>query len=117
MRGAEGRVVTTGRAVGILAAVVVAGACRGGPREVSVLAGVNGFDPWRVEAHEGEALVLVVTRTTDDTCATEIEIPDAGVRAPLPLLKPVRVELTPKHKGTLRFSCAMKMFQGEIDVR
>jgi plastocyanin domain-containing protein len=93
------------------------GACHSGPREVSIRAGVNGFDPWRIEARQGETLVLLVTRTTDDTCATELVIPEAGVNAPLPLGKPTRVELTPKGKGTLRFSCAMKMFQGEIDVR
>jgi plastocyanin domain-containing protein len=101
----------------VLAAALAAGGCRGGPREVAVRAGVNGFDPWRIEARVGEPLVLVVTRTSDDTCATELVIPDAGVNAQLPLGKPVRVELTPSRSGTLRFSCAMKMFQGEIDVK
>ncbi len=104
-----------------LAAVAVAaflGGCRGGsPGEVAVRVGRNGFDPARIEARAGKALVLVVTRTTDDTCATEIVIPDAGVKAALPLGKPVRVELVPARSGTLRFSCAMKMFQGEIDVK
>jgi plastocyanin domain-containing protein len=91
-------------------------ACRSGPREVQVKVGANGFDPWRIEARQGEKLVLVLTRTTDDTCATEIVIPDAGVNTPLPLGTPVRVELTPDRAGTLRFSCAMKMLQGQIDV-
>jgi plastocyanin domain-containing protein len=100
-----------------LAVVLAAGGCRGGPREVAVKAGVNGFDPWRIEARAGEPLVLVVTRTTDDTCATELVIPEAGVDAQLPLWKPVRVELTPSRSGTLRFACARKTFQGEIDVK
>jgi plastocyanin domain-containing protein len=101
----------------VLAAALLAGGCRGGPREVAVEAGVNGFRPWRIEARVGEPLVLLVTRTTDDTCATELVIPEAGVDAPLPLGKPVRVELTPSRGGTLRFSCARKTFQGEIDVK
>lgn len=106
-------------ALAALTAVLVlssAPACRSGPREVRVTAGVNGFDPWRIEARRGEKLVLVITRTTDDTCATELVIPEAGVNAKLPLGQPVRVELTPERAGKLRFSCAMKMFQGEIDV-
>ncbi len=94
-----------------------AAACRSGPREVPVTVGVNGFDPWRIEARRGERLVLRVTRTTDQTCATELVIPEAGVNAPLPLGQAVRVELTPGHSGKLRFSCAMRMVQGEIDVQ
>jgi plastocyanin domain-containing protein len=91
-------------------------ACQPRPREVAMTVGVNGFDPWRVEARAGIPLNLVITRTSDDTCATEIVIPEAGVNAPLPLGKPVRVTVTPAHAGKLRFSCAMKMLQGEIDV-
>jgi plastocyanin domain-containing protein len=83
---------------------------------VAVTVGVNGFDPWRIDARSGRPLVLVITRTTDDTCATEIVIPGAGLNVPLPLGKPVRVELTPQKAGKLRFSCGMRMFQGEIDV-
>ncbi len=91
-------------------------ACRPSSTEVRVTAGVNGFDPWRIQARAGKPLVLVITRTTDDTCATEIVIPGAQVNVPLPLGKPVRVEFTPSRAGTLRFACAMKMFQGEIEV-
>jgi plastocyanin domain-containing protein len=108
------------RAYSLLAVLVAALApagCRRAPAEVAISVGVNGFDPWRIEARAGKPLVLVITRTTDDTCATEIVIPDAGLKAPLPLGKPVRLELTPGKAGKLRFSCAMKMFQGEIDVQ
>jgi len=102
----------------VLGGVLALGGChRTGPDEVAVKVGVNGFDPWRIEARAGKPLVLVITRTTDETCATEIVIPDAGLNVPLPLGKPVRVELTPARAGTLRFSCAMKMFQGEIDAK
>ncbi len=108
------------RAYSLLAVLVAAlspAGCRRAPAEVAISVGVNGFDPWRIDARAGKPLVLVLTRTTDDTCATEIVIPDAGLKVPLPLGKPVRVELTPGKAGKLRFSCAMKMFQGEIDVR
>ena len=75
-------------------------ACRPGPKEVAVTVGVNGFDPWRIQARAGKPLVLAITRTTDDTCATEIVIPGAGKSVPLPLGKPVRVELTPDGRAS-----------------
>ncbi len=100
----------------LLGAVLALSGCRPGTREVTMTVGANGFDPWRVEARAGQPLVLVITRTTDETCAKEIVVPDAGLNVPLPLGQPVRVSLVPARTGKLRFSCAMKMFQGEIDV-
>jgi plastocyanin domain-containing protein len=104
------------------AALALAGvgvACRegGSGGEVAVTVGRNGFEPWRIPARKGTQLVLVVTRTSEETCATELVIPEAGVNVPLPLGKAVRVVLTPGRTGELRFSCAMRMFGGVIDVR
>ncbi len=107
----------------LLAAALLAApaaGCRRGPREgdpVAITVTRNGFEPWKVRATRGKPLVLLVTRTTDETCATEIVIPEAGVTAPLPLGKTVRIEFTPSRSGELRYSCAMKMVQGVIDVR
>ena len=77
----------------------------------------NGYEPWRVEARAGVPLTLVVTRTTDETCATELVLPEYGIDRKLPLNEPVTITFTPARTGTLRYSCAMKMFQGQIDVR
>lgn len=107
-------------AVGILIALGVAAGCHRGPaagEPVKMTVTKNGYEPWQIPARKGERLVLLVTRTTDETCATELVIPEAGVNAPLPLGREVRIELTPQKTGALRFSCAMKMFQGVIDVR
>ena len=95
-------------------------ACRGGPvagEPVQVKVTANGYEPWRIPARKGEKLTLVVTRTTDQTCATEIVIPELGMNVPLPLGQPVKIELTPQRTGELKFACAMKMFQGVIEVR
>ncbi len=86
-----------------------------GPIHIAVTK--NGFEPWKVHAAKGRPITLVVTRKTDHTCATEIVIPEAGVNVPLPLDQPVTVTFTPARTGELRYSCAMKMFQGVIDVR
>jgi plastocyanin domain-containing protein len=77
----------------------------------------NGYEPWRVEARAGVPLTLVVTRTTDQTCATELVLPEYGIDRKLPLNEPVTITFTPARTGTLRYACAMKMFQGQIDVR
>lgn len=105
-----------------LAAVLAAAAlaCRGAPREgepVRITVTKNGYEPHRVTATKGKPLTLVVTRTTDETCATEIVIPEAGIDEKLPLAKPVTITFTPARTGELRYSCAMKMFQGVIEVR
>jgi len=102
----------------LLAAAALA-ACRGAPEAGPIRIDVtrNGFEPWRVEARKGVPLTLVVTRRTDQTCATEIVIPDAGIERRLPLGEPVTITFTPARSGEVRYSCAMKMFQGVIDVR
>jgi plastocyanin domain-containing protein len=101
-------------------AALLAAACRGGPPKdepVRITVTKNGYEPHRVTATAGKPLTLVVTRMTDETCATEIVIPEAGIDEKLPLGKPVTITFTPARTGELRYSCAMKMFQGVIDVR
>jgi plastocyanin len=99
------------------ALAVALGGCRGegGPIEMKVTR--NGFEPATVRVAKGRPVELRITRTTDETCATEIVIPDAGVNVPLPLGQPVTVRFTPPRAGTLRYSCAMGMFGGTIEVR
>ena len=111
------------RMLAVLAAVLAAAlatGCRrepGSARPIRILVTKNGFEPWKVQAEHGKPLTLVVTRTTDQTCATEIVIPDVGVSQPLPLGQPVTITFTPPRSGELRYACAMKMFQGVIEVR
>lgn len=112
---------TVGVALLLAAAALPAAACRktggdeGGPVRITVTK--NGYEPFRVRATRGKPLTLVVTRTTDETCATEIVIPEANVSKDLPLGQPVTVTFTPQRTGELRYSCAMQMFQGVIEVR
>lgn len=101
------------------AALASAPACRKGPADgpVHITVTKNGYEPFRVQATRGKPLTLVVTRTTDETCATEIVIPEANISKDLPLNEPVTITFTPERTGELRYACAMKMFQGVIDVR
>jgi plastocyanin domain-containing protein len=108
-------------AAALLLAALGAGACgeRGpSPAEpVRITVTKNGYEPWRVQARKDQPLTLVVTRKTDQTCATELVLPEYGIDAKLPLDQPVTIAFTPRRSGELRYSCAMKMFQGVIDVR
>jgi plastocyanin domain-containing protein len=104
------------RAVALLAALALA-ACRGGSGPIELKVTKNGFDPALVRVARGRPVELLITRTTDETCATEIVIPEAGVNVPLPLGQPVKVVFTPSREGRLKFSCAMGMFGGVIEVR
>jgi len=92
-------------------------ACSGGAGPVKITVTRNGFEPPTVQARAGVPLTLVVTRITDQTCATELVLPEAGLDVPLPLGQPVTITFTPRTAGKLRYSCAMHMFFGEIDVR
>ena len=99
------------------ACLVLAGCEERGPAPVQITVTKKGYEPWRVEARRGVPLTLVVTRTTDETCATELVLPEYGIDRKLPLNEPVTITFTPARTGTLRYACAMKMFQGEIEVR
>ena len=85
-------------------------------RTIEIAVTANGFEPSRVKVTEGEPLTLVVTRRTDETCAKEIVIPDAKIKAELPLNKPVRVGFTPKRTGEITYACGMNMITGVIEV-
>ena len=76
----------------------------------------EGFVPAEVKIKKGQPVELVVTRTTEKTCATQIVIKDAGISKDLPLDKPVTVAFTPEKSGKLRYACAMDMIAGVLVV-
>ena len=78
----------------------------------------KGFEPDAVTVKKGEPVTLVITRTTDHTCATDIVIDDYGIKTALPLNKAVTVTFTPKKAGDLQYGCAMgKMIGGVLKVQ
>jgi plastocyanin domain-containing protein len=86
------------------------------PRTIEMTVTRRGFDPARVAVQKGEPVRLVVTRQTDQTCAKEIVISEAGVREKLPLDKTVTIEFTPKKTGEIRYACGMDMISGVLVV-
>jgi plastocyanin domain-containing protein len=77
----------------------------------------KGFEPSNIAVKKGEPLHLVVTRKTDQTCATSIDIKDAGIRKDLPLNKPVTIDFTPEKAGEIRYACGMGMIGGVLLVQ
>ena len=77
---------------------------------------VKGFQPSNLTLKPDVPAEITFLRTTNDTCATSVEIPDYKIKQDLPLNKAVVVTMTPK-KGTFTFMCGMKMYSGKIVVQ
>ena len=88
-----------------------------GVQVVDIEAGTT-FSPDRIRFVAGVPARLVVTRTVENTCITEVMVPayDVGPVA-LPLGEPVAVEFTPTEAGDVRFACGMDMVSGQIVVQ
>ncbi|MBP6628528.1 MAG: cupredoxin domain-containing protein [Kofleriaceae bacterium] len=93
-------------------AAAVAPAAR---RRVAVEAGPRGFVPDRIAARPGEVLLLVVTRTEESDCLSQLAVGGAAPVA-LPMNSPVEIAVTAPSSGTLTFACGMDMFRGAIVV-
>ncbi len=77
----------------------------------------QGFTPATISAQAGKPLELTFTRKSDDTCATEIVVPDYKIKVALPLNKPVKVKFTPRKSGNISFACGMDMVRGQVVVQ
>ena len=84
------------------------------PTVVDVTVDGTGFHPDRIAAKAGQPVTLALTRTSDETCATEIVIPAMNIDTKLPLNERVEVTVTPGAKGEIAFACGMDMFKGTI---
>ena len=106
-----------------LSTLAVAAGCNGrqnataAPQEVQLAVTDRGFAPARAVVPRGRALTLVVTRKTDQTCATEILIPALNVRRALPLNQAVRIDIPAGVADTLNYICGMHMLGGTIAAK
>jgi plastocyanin domain-containing protein len=77
----------------------------------------NGFEPAETQIPKGRPVTLVITRKTDQTCATEVVFASLNQRYALPLNQPVRIALAPQQEGSISYACGMNMVGGKIIVR
>ena len=85
-------------------------------RRVDITAAANGFTPKEVTVKQGEPTTLVFTRTTDETCATEVVFPEIKLEKKLPLNQQVAVEVPVDKARTLAFQCGMAMFKSKVVI-
>jgi plastocyanin domain-containing protein len=96
----------------------VAAQVEGGVQTVAVEVGMMGYAPSAVALQPGVPAELVVTRTADNACAAQLQIPAYDVPpTDLPLGEPVTLAFTPDEEGTFEFVCGMNMMRGSIVVQ
>ena len=74
----------------------------------------KGFVPSSVNVRAGSNVELKITRKTDSTCATQIQIPSKKIKKDLPLNKTVSIEIGKLEKGEISFGCGMDMMVGGV---
>lgn len=76
----------------------------------------KGFEPASIPVKAGQPVVLVVTRSTDRTCAKEFVIADRKIKKALPLNRAVEIRFSAEKPGPVRFACGMGMVAGKLVV-
>jgi plastocyanin domain-containing protein len=104
------------RLLAVFLLALVAGCAASGPKEIQVTVTEKGFEPENVVIAKGQAAVVVFTRKTESTCATEALFAETAKKYDLPLNTPVRVDLTGVSPGTLHYACAMNMIKGTVTI-
>lgn len=106
--------------IGLISAILTGcqrSATHQGSAEYAIAITDKGFEPAETKIPKGQAVTLVFTRKTDQTCATEVVFPALKQRHPLPLNEQVRVNLPPSAEGTISYVCGMNMLSGSVIVR
>ena len=91
-----------------------AGAAQSGP--VAITVDAEGFKPSKVKLKKGAPATMVFTRTTDDTCATEVVFPQLDIKKDLPKGQPVSITIPTDKEQTLTFQCGMGMYKSSVVV-
>lgn len=103
-----------------LVALLIATSCAkksaSAPGQVDVTASDKGFQPSSVTFKKDAPATLVFTRTTDDTCATEVVFPELSLRKDLPKNQPVAISVPTDKERTLTFQCGMGMYKSSVVI-
>ena len=83
-------------------------------QEIPLKVTSDGFEPSEIKVKPGTHVILKVTRTTDQTCATQIKVTEKKLKKELPLNKEVIVDLGTLKKGDVKFACGMDMISGHV---
>ena len=81
---------------------------------IAITVGGEGFQPSSVKFKKGAPATLVFTRTTDETCATEVVFPQLDIKKDLPKNTPVTVTVPTDKEQKLTFQCGMGMYKSSV---
>jgi plastocyanin domain-containing protein len=83
-----------------------------GPNQVvEITVTDHGFEPKSVDVKPGTNVTLEVTRRSEQTCATKIQVPSKKVMQDLPLNQKVTIALGVLKKGEIRYGCSENMME------
>lgn len=85
---------------------------------VEISVSEKGFVPNKIDVKPNQPVTLKLTRTTDNTCSTSVQIPSQKIKKDLPLNQSVEIKLGKLAKGEIKFGCGMNMMDsGKIYVK
>lgn len=92
------------------------GGCNASDTGTTFVADERGYTPKSITIKRGQPATIEFRRTTDQTCARDVAIPDLKIEKALPLDEVVRIEIPASEPRTYTFQCGMAMFKGSIIV-
>jgi plastocyanin domain-containing protein len=87
-----------------------------GQTSIPITVDGDGFKPSSVKFKKGAPATLVFTRTTDETCATEVVFPQLDIKKELPKGKAVAITIPTDKEQTLTFQCGMGMYKSSVII-
>lgn len=87
-----------------------------GVQQLVIDAKNTSFSPSRLEAQAGIPAMLTLRTNGTTGCTRSFVIPSLGIQEVLPETGETPIDLGELEAGTLRFTCSMGMYRGEIDV-
>lgn len=87
------------------------------PGEITVNVTNSGYSPALFLAHANEMLRINLVTNNTFGCSRAFVIPSLGIEKILPTTGTETIDLPAQPVGTLRFSCSMGMYRGEIQFQ
>lgn len=87
------------------------------PSEVKIEVTDDGFAPTVAYVPKGRPFTLLVTRHSDETCATSLVLEKTKQKYRLPLEETVRIELPAAGGDTVWYTCGMGMYRSALVPR
>ncbi|MGH9136289.1 MAG: sulfite exporter TauE/SafE family protein [Acidimicrobiales bacterium] len=87
-----------------------------GVQQLVIEARNTSFSPSRLQAQAGVPAMLTLQTNGTTGCTRAFVIPSLGIQEVLPETGDTPIDLGVLESGTLRFTCSMGMYRGQIDV-